>query len=47
MSRRPRTDARTGATESKFYLPAGGPPSSATGRLASLWAALFDHGVDP
>jgi hypothetical protein len=47
MAQRNHTDDRVSATESKFYLPAGATSSSVAGRVASLWAALFNHGVDP
>jgi hypothetical protein len=40
------TDERSDTTDPKFYLPAGTTSSSVAGRLADLWAALFDHGVD-
>ena len=46
MSQGTRTDDRIGATESKFYLPAGVTPSSTTSRFERLWATLFNHGID-
>jgi len=39
-------DEQARATEPKFYLPAGGPPSFVASRLESIWATLFDHGIE-
>jgi hypothetical protein len=47
MPQRNRADDRDEATESKFYLPAGDASSSVADRVERLWAALFNHGVEP
>jgi hypothetical protein len=47
MAQKIRDDDRDGATESKFYLPAGITQSSEATRFERLWAALFDHRIDP
>ena len=47
MAENLRTDDRADAAEPKFYLPAGTSPSSGAGLFERLWAALFDHGVEP
>jgi len=46
MAQRTRADGRVGATESKFYLPAGATPSFVTRRLEWLWTRLFNHGIE-
>lgn len=46
MAARTRADERGRATESKFYIPAGPTSSSVAGRIESLWAALFNHGIE-
>jgi hypothetical protein len=45
MAQRHHADDRVDATESKFYLPAGGTPSPEAGRLERIWATLFKHQV--
>jgi hypothetical protein len=45
MAQRHHADDRVSATESKFYLPAGGTPSPEAGRLERIWATLFKHQV--
>ncbi|WP_251344131.1 hypothetical protein [Haloplanus halophilus] len=45
MARRNRTDDRSNATESKFYLPAGVAPPFEASRVAAIWATLFDRRV--
>ena len=46
MTQRTRPDDRVRATESKFYLPAGGTTSFVAGRLERVWTTLFDHGIE-
>jgi hypothetical protein len=46
MTQESRVDDRAGATESKFYLPAGSPSSFVAGRLERVWAMLFPHGIE-
>jgi len=46
MTRRTRTDDRIRAAESKFYLPAGTTQSFVASRVESIWATLFDHGIE-
>lgn len=38
-------DDHDSATDSKFYLPAGGTPESEPSVLARLWTTLFKHQV--
>ena len=45
MPQRIPTDEQDSATERKFYLPAGAPPSFFGSRFERLWAALFEHQV--
>lgn len=45
MAQRHHADDRVSVTESKFYLPAGTPPSFLASRVESIWAVLFDHQV--
>lgn len=46
MAERNHADSQAGATESKFYLPAGSTSSPVVTRLESIWATLFSHGID-
>jgi hypothetical protein len=46
MAQRNRADDGVRATESKFYLPAGGHPSFVASRLESVWATLFNHDIE-
>jgi hypothetical protein len=46
MVQRSHADGRSSATEPKFYLPAGPATSFVADRVASVWAALFNHGVE-
>jgi hypothetical protein len=47
MAARTPTDTQDSAAEAKFYIPAGAGPSFITGRIEGVWAALFNHQVDP
>jgi hypothetical protein len=47
MAARTRADDRDGATDLKFYLPAGVSAPVETRRLERLWGLLFDHGGEP
>lgn len=46
MVQRSHADDRSNATETKFYLPAGQSPSSVASRVESIWATLFNHGIE-
>lgn len=46
MTQRNRVRDDVRATERKFYHPAGSGYATLADRIESIWAALFDHGVD-
>jgi len=47
MAQRTRPDDRARAAESKFYLPAGPSQSEVASWVERVWAALFNHGIEP
>lgn len=46
MVQRSHAADRSNATETKFYIPAGPTPSSVANRVESIWATLFNHGIE-
>lgn len=47
MAQKTHDDGRNRATDPKFYLTAGLTPPFNESRIERLWAALFNHGVEP